>query len=97
MKKIAIIVLLIFGVQMTSYSQEQTKEDAYVLKGEKVTKHEFEKFRASLTTIENTYHCKKTINGGLTSYEAKDKEGKVYIVSSLLEEKIWDNRIFLKE
>ncbi len=53
---------------------------SYFLNGAEVGRREFEGFLRTLTPIEDTDHCKKTIFGGVTSYDAENRKGKRYNV-----------------
>lgn len=44
----------------------------------KVSQRAFKKFLSNLTQVEGTWQCTKTRQGGITSYDAKDKEDIVY-------------------
>jgi hypothetical protein len=68
--------------------------DQYKIEDSLVSKTEYDKKLKGLKKIEGTYVCKKTTYGGHNWYKAKDKSGKVYVVSNLMEGDYWYCSIF---
>jgi hypothetical protein len=51
----------------------------YTINDSAVTEKKFNEFLTGLKEIEGTWYCAETTTGGRTGYEAKDKNGMVYV------------------
>jgi|GEM_PF-4157013 len=50
----------------------------YIINNRKVSEQEFNTLLSTLKTITGTWFCAETINGGITGYDVKNKNGVVY-------------------
>jgi hypothetical protein len=57
--------------------ENQSKMTCYI-NGNKVSQRAFKLFLSKLEQIAETWQCVKTKGGGITSYDAKDKNGVIY-------------------
>lgn len=57
---------------------EDAIKTEYTINDKKVTKEEFDDFLKSLKEIQHTWFCVETAKGGITGYDAQDKDGIVY-------------------
>lgn len=57
--------------------ENNTKMISYI-NGKKVSQRAFKIFLSKLEQITETWQCIKTKGGGITSYDAKDKNGTIY-------------------
>jgi hypothetical protein len=68
------------------FSQTNTNKaiEEYKLEDKVVSQKEYKHFTDSLQLkeIEGTYVCKKMVDGGQNSYDAKDQNGIVYVCTS---------------
>ncbi|MDX2171510.1 MAG: hypothetical protein SFY56_00220 [Bacteroidota bacterium] len=81
---IGLFIFIFLG--FLGFSQTKTNKviEEYKIEDKIVTLKEYKHFTDSLQLkeIEGTYVCKKMVDGGLNFYDAKDKNGIVYVCTS---------------
>lgn len=82
-----LIVLFVFiFLSVLGFSQTKTNKtvDEYKIEDKIVSVKEYKHFTDSLQLkeIEGTYVCKKMVDGGQNCYDAKDKNGVIYVCTS---------------
>lgn len=64
-------------IEKTDTQEKNTKMTCYI-NGNKVSQRAFKTFLSKLEQIMETWQCVKIKGGGITSYDAKDKNGMIY-------------------
>ncbi|MFT5779265.1 MAG: hypothetical protein ACI837_002222 [Crocinitomicaceae bacterium] len=67
----------------------------YKIEKKVVSREEYNSFITELEQIEGTYHCAKTMEGGMNSYEATDVNGIIWVCHGVVtkdENKSWANK-----
>lgn len=57
---------------------QQTTSTTWQINGKKVSQRTFKKLLNKLKEVDGTWTCMETRGGGITRYQAKDKNGVVY-------------------
>ncbi|MBL7839777.1 MAG: hypothetical protein JNJ75_06530 [Cyclobacteriaceae bacterium] len=57
---------------------QQTTSTTWQINGKKVSQRTFKKLLNKLKEVDGTWTCMETRRGGITRYQAKDKNGVVY-------------------
>lgn len=90
MMRSAFLLLIVFAVTTAASAQQpapaksnamtnqQTTPTTWLINGKKVTQRTFKKLLAKLKEVDGTWTCMETRGGGITRYQAKDKNGVVY-------------------
>ncbi len=61
-----------------SMTLQQTASTTWQINGKKVSQRTFKKLLNKLKEVDGTWTCMETRGGGITRYQAKDKNGVVY-------------------
>lgn len=88
-KVIAIAAFTLLNLALISQTKGKAMKQEFKIDNNIVSEKEFNRFKDSLQIkeVDGTYMCAKTTDGGRTSYEAKDKNGQLYLYISTLKGK----------
>jgi len=87
-KKVKGLIWLFILIFLSVFGFSQTKNtiisEEYKIGDKVVSQKEYKHFTDSLQLkeIEGTYVCKKMVDGGQNCYDAKDKNGIIYVCTS---------------
>lgn len=92
-----IIFLFIFPAQYVQAQGQEVKiESKYSIDGRSVTEAEFNQFKDTLKEVKGTWFCAETNTGGITGYNAADKDGTVYEIRFISDSRKDENSISKK-
>jgi len=92
---IRVFVFLLMSISSISQTKPKERVEEYKIESKTVSAKEYKRFTDSLQLkeVEGTYVCKKMLDGGENSYEAKDKSGTVFVCTSGVKNNISYSRI----
>lgn len=66
------------AIESNAMTPQQTTSTTWQINGKKVSQRTFKKLLNKLKEVDGTWTCMETRGGGITRYQAKDKNGVVY-------------------